>query len=228
MDTYGDLPFPRTGLALDALRLARETEAPAIFNHSMRTYLYGRFLGEHRGLRPDHDYDDELLFLGCVLHDIGLTPHGDLGGRFDIDGADTAAAFLHDRGVEADRVEVVWDAVALHLCFEVAVRKRPEIALVSLGAGYDLGREGPALPEGEADRIHAVLPRLRASAVLFDTVVDQAIADPRKAPPFSLPGEFLRQHTGGRWPTWRELMSEESGWDDYAAADGPEQDGTDG
>ena len=161
MDTYGDLPFPRTGLALDALRPARDTEAPAIFNHSMRTYLYGRFLGEQRGLRPDHDYDDELLFLGCVLHDIGLTPHGDRGGRFDVDGADTAAAFLHDRGVAADRVEVVWDAVALHLCFEVAIRKRPEIALVTAGAGYDLGPEGPALPTGYADRVHAVLPRLR-------------------------------------------------------------------
>ncbi|MFY7065039.1 HD domain-containing protein [Nocardiopsis changdeensis] len=216
MDTYGDLPFPRTGLALDALRLARDTESPAIFNHSMRSYLYGRFLGERQGLRPGHDYDDELLFLGCVLHDIGLTPHGDRGGRFDIDGADTAAAFLHDRGVAADRVEVVWDAVALHLCFDVAIRKRPEIALVTAGAGYDLGPEGPALPEGYADRVHAVLPRLRAAAALHDAIVDQALADPGKAPPFSTPGELLRQHTGERWPTWRELMSGEAGWGDYA------------
>jgi hypothetical protein len=39
------------------------------------------------------------------------------------------------------------------------VRKRPEIALVTTGAGYDLGPERPALPAGYADRVHAVLVR---------------------------------------------------------------------
>ncbi|MEV0701894.1 HD domain-containing protein [Saccharopolyspora sp. NPDC050389] len=215
-DTYSELPFPQTDLAHSAIRFVRGIEDPAIFNHSMRTYLYGRFLGEQRGLRPDHDYDNELLFLGCVLHDSGLSNEGNGDQPFDIDGADLAARFLTDHGLPADRVEIVWDAIALHLCYEVATRKRPEIALVTAGAGYDLGPAGfAALPPGYADRIHAVLPRLHASAVLYDTIVGQALDKPQKAPPFSMPGELLRQKTQETWPTWQQLMTQPPSWQDY-------------
>jgi hypothetical protein len=214
MDAYRGLPFPSTRLALEATRLAQSIEAPAIFNHSMRTYLYGRFVGEQQGMRPGDDYDDELLFLGCVLHDTGLSERGDGDQRFDLDGADLAADWLTERGVPPEKVEVVWDAIALHLAHDIAVRKRPEIALVSVGAGYDLGRSGPALPPGYAERVHAVLPRLRAAAVLHDAVVTQALAKPHKAPLFSLPGELVRQVTQQPWPTWKEMM-ESSGWHDY-------------
>jgi hypothetical protein len=214
MGDYRDLPFPRTELAMDAMRFTRSITPPAIFNHSMRTYLYGRFLGEARGLQPDRDYDDELLFLGCVLHDSGLSDRGNGDQRFDLDGADLAAAWLTEHGVAPERVEVVWDAIALHLCFEVAARKRPEIALVTEGAGYDLGPTGPALPAGYADRVHAVLPRLHAAAALHDAIVGQALDKPHKAPPYTMPGELVRQVTGEAWPTWKELM-QGSGWGDY-------------
>ena len=215
MNEFGDLPIPRTELAGAAMRFARAIEEPAIFNHSMRTYLYGRFLGEHKGLKPDLDYDDELLFLGSVLHDVGLSDEGNGDARFDIDGADLAARFLTEQGVAADRVEVVWDAVALHLRFEVAERKRPEIALVTAGAGYDLSLHEPYLPEGYAERIHAVLPRLRPAAALEEAIVVQAMPKPQKAPPYSLPGELLRQATGESWPTWKQLMSQPPSWGDF-------------
>jgi hypothetical protein len=214
MDDYRDLPFPRTELAVNAMRFTRSITEPAIFNHSMRSYLYGRFLGEARGLQPGRDYDDELLFLGCVLHDAGLSDLGNGDQRFDLDGADLAAAWLTEQGLAAEKVEIVWDAVALHLTFEIATRKRPEIALVTLGAGYDLGPSGPDLPAGYADRVHAVLPRLHAAVVLHDAIVGQALDKSHKAPPFSVPGELVRQVTGQSWPTWRDLM-EDSGWNDY-------------
>lgn len=212
-----DLELPTTDVAHAAIRFARTAETPAIFNHSVRTYLYGRFLGERNGLRPDADYDDELLFLGCVLHDVGLSEQGNGDQTFEVDGADLAATFLTDRGVPADRVEVVWDAIALHLSFSVATRKRPEIALVTLGAGYDLTPDAAhPLPEGYADRVHATYPRLGGTAALAEAVVTQALAKPHKAPPFSLPGELVRQTTGQPWPTWRELAQREPSWHDYA------------
>jgi HD domain-containing protein len=214
MDGYQDLPFPRTELAVNAMHFTRSITEPAIFNHSMRTYLYGRFLGEAQGLQPDRDYDDELLFLGCVLHDAGLSDRGNGDQRFDIDGADLAAGWLTEQGVAPEKVEIVWDAIALHLYFEVAARKRPEIALVTAGAGYDLGPTALALPAGYADRIHTVLPRLHAAAALHDAIVGQALLKPQKAPPFSMPGELVRQVTRQSWPTWRELM-EGVGWNDY-------------
>jgi hypothetical protein len=214
VDDYRDLPFPRTELAVEAMRFTQRITQPAIFNHSMRTYLYARFLGEAQGLEPGGDYDDELLFLGCVLHDAGLSERGNGDQRFDVDGADLAAEWLTGRGVAPERVEVVWDAVALHLSFEIASRKRPEIALVTAGAGYDLGPSGHALPVGYAERIHAVLPRLHAAAVLRDEIVAQALEKPQKAPPYTVPGELVRQATGQVWPTWQELM-QDAGWGDY-------------
>ncbi|MEQ4715748.1 HD domain-containing protein [Nonomuraea sp. B19D2] len=218
MDIYWGLPFPWTELTLKATLLARGIEQPAIFNHSMRTYLYGRFLGEQQGLRPGADYDDELLFLGCVLHDAGLSEKGNGDQRFDLDGADLAADWLTEQGLPSEKVEVVWDAIALHLHYEIAIRKRPEIALVTAGAGYDLGPTGPALPDGYADRIHAVLPRLHAAAVLHDEIVGQALDKPQKAPPFSMSGELVRQVTRESWPTWKELF-QTAGWKDYDGYD---------
>ncbi|WP_207954183.1 HD domain-containing protein [Saccharopolyspora elongata] len=213
---YGELPFPRTDMALKAVRFVKGIETPAIFNHSMRSYLYGRFLGEQQGLQPDRDYDDELLFLGCLLHDAGLSPEGNGDQRFDIDGADLAARFLAEQGLPPEKVEVVWDAVALHLHYDIAIRKRPEIALVTSGVGFDLGPDGThPLPAGYADRIHAVLPRLHAAPVLYETIVGQALEKPHKAPPFSMPGELLRQETQTIWPTWKQLMSQTPGWNDY-------------
>ncbi|MFV2117147.1 HD domain-containing protein [Streptomyces sp. Act-28] len=216
MDAYDALVFPRTDVALNTLDFVRGIEDPAIFNHSLRTYLYGRFLGERQGLLPDRDYDDELLFLGCVLHDVGLTPEGNGDHCFHLDGADLASGFLTEQGVSPERAEVVWDAVALHLHREIALRKRPEIALVSAGAGFDLGFDGPyALPTEYTDGVHAALPRLHAAAVLHDAVVDQALDKPQKAPPFTLPGELVRQRTHQTWPAWEQLVTRPSGWNDY-------------
>ncbi|MFF2040971.1 HD domain-containing protein [Kitasatospora sp. NPDC058170] len=213
-DDYSELALPSTALAHDALRHARVLLPAAIFHHSLRTYLYGRLLGERRGLLPDRDYDDELLFLGCVLHDCGLSAEGNGDQRFELDGADLAVRFLAGRGVPPDRTDVVWDAIALHTDREIARRKRPEIALVALGAGFDLGGGPGALPDGYAERVHRVLPRGHAAAVLHDSIVGQALGRPHKAPPFTLPGELVRQVTGGTWPTWGEL-ARSSGWDDY-------------
>ncbi|MEU4466291.1 damage-inducible protein [Streptomyces sp. NPDC024017] len=152
MDAHDALPFPRTDVALNTLPFVTGSEDPALFNHSLRTYLYGRFLGERQDLLPDRDYGDELLFLGRLLPDAGLSAEGNGDQRFDIDGADLAARFLTEQGLSPERIEVVWDAVALHLHYEIAVRKRPEIALVTAGAGLGLGDDDPpVLPTDYAD-----------------------------------------------------------------------------
>lgn len=203
---FGDLPFPRTAVAEAATRFARAAEHPAIFHHSLRTYRYGRAAGQRRGIEPGRDYDDELLFLGCVLHDIGLTDAGDGDQRFELDGADLARRVVVDNGVTDERADVVWDAIALHTVPDVVARKRPEIALVSLGASVDLGFVRDALPPGHADGVERALPRLHAAAVLHDVLVGQAAGRPEKAPPITLPGYLVAQHTGAVWPTWRRLV----------------------
>ncbi|MFH8368396.1 HD domain-containing protein [Streptomyces sp. NPDC018031] len=200
-----DLPLPRTLVASAALDFAEHLESTTVFHHSVRTYLYGHRLGERRGLRAGHDYDDQLLFLGCVLHDVGLSDKGNGQQRFEVDGADLAAGFLTAQGLPAAEVEVVWDAIALHTSDGIAGRKRPEIALVSAGARFDLTGGPEPLPAEYVERVHTALPRLRVARALRDEIVAQTLADPAKAPMFSLPRELHRQYTGHAFPTWEEL-----------------------
>ena len=92
------------------------TETPSIANHSVRSYLYARLVGSHRGLVAERDYDPELLFFACVLHDIGLTEDANKAESLEVDAADFAAEFsLSARvgrgagrlGVAGDRAEHV-------------------------------------------------------------------------------------------------------------------------
>jgi hypothetical protein len=214
MTTIDDLALPQTELIAATDAWVRTVEPPYLYNHSVRAYVFGRALGQERGLTPGEDYDDELLFLGCVLHDVGLTEPGDGDQRFEVDGADLAVRFLLDNGLAPERAEIVWDAIALHTSLGIAGRKRPEIALMQAGTAADV-MGGPAdLPPGLAERTLDVLPRLDLRNRLRDAVTTQAAATPAKAPPYTLPGELVRTHVAdARVPDWDD-MAAASGWHD--------------
>jgi hypothetical protein len=127
-----------------------------VFNHVLRTYVFGELLGRAKKLM----FDTELFYLGAVLHDLGQTERFMGGQRFEVDGADAAAAFLKDKQVPSELIEIVWDAVALHTSIGIVQRKRPEIALVSAGAGADVVGFGIAqLPAEAVAQVIAAFPR---------------------------------------------------------------------
>jgi hypothetical protein len=212
MTTIDDLALPQTELVATADAWVRSIEPPYLYNHSVRAYVFGRALGQGRGLEPGEDYDDELLFLGCVLHDVGLTQPGDGDQRFEVDGADLAVQFLRDNGLPPERAEVVWDAIALHTSLGIANRKRPEIALMQAGTAADV-MGGPAdLPPGLADQTLDVLPRLGLQNSIREAITAQAAVKPAKAPPYTLPGELVRTYVpDAKVPTWED-MAAASGW----------------
>ncbi|WP_242887310.1 HD domain-containing protein [Actinomadura litoris] len=215
-DTFAEFAMPDTDLTRAAYDLAFTAEQRALAHHSVRVYLFGRALGEARGLRPGDAYDDELLFVACLLHDMGLTDEGDGDQRFEVDGADVAAGFLEGQGVAPDRVRVVWEAIALHTSVGIPQRMRPEIALTSAGAGLDVaGLHADRLPEGYADRVHAAYPRLEKGSGLTHLVVDQIVRKPAKAPFGSLPYEIARQSgVDLKVPSWAEQL--ERAWSGVA------------
>ncbi|HEY3254499.1 MAG TPA: HD domain-containing protein, partial [Polyangiaceae bacterium] len=95
------LAIPQTPLALEVLDfVTRNADAP-LCNHSIRSYLFARLVARERGFVDGRDYDSDLLFCACALHDIGLTRAGDRGHRFEVDGADLAAEMLTRRGLPA-------------------------------------------------------------------------------------------------------------------------------
>jgi UTP:GlnB (protein PII) uridylyltransferase len=82
------------------------------------------------GIRDGLKCDRELLYLGAIMHDLGLTERFDAEQRFEVNGADAARAFVLEHGLSDEKAEIVWDAIALHTSIGIAVRKQPEIALV--------------------------------------------------------------------------------------------------
>lgn len=184
------LPDSAPGVA--ALELVRANETPALVNHSVRSYLFGTLIAEHRGVT---DFDPSLLFFSCVLHDIGLSELGNRSQRFEVDGADVAAEFLAEQGFSAVERGTVWEAIALHTSAGIAERRGPVTELTRRGVGVDFGRDAECVTDEQAAAIHAAWPRLSMESVLTDAIVGQAQARAEKAPRYSIAAELLRERT---------------------------------
>ncbi len=66
---------PDSPLIADAIEYAQKLSEPYLFNHAMRSWLFAAKIGQVKAM----DCDDEVVAVGAILHDIGLTPG--VGGR---------------------------------------------------------------------------------------------------------------------------------------------------
>ncbi|MDR7188170.1 hypothetical protein J2Y46_000986 [Microbacterium sp. BE35] len=148
--------IPDSALAREATDYVRSISPPIVFNHALRTYVFGELVARIRNQKPD----SELFFLGSILHDLGQTA-GYIGKeRFEVEGANGAATWLRSRSVDESRIDVVWDAIALHTSVGIVEYKRPEVSLVSTGAVIDLmGWEGAGLDGEQALAVAEAIPR---------------------------------------------------------------------
>ncbi|WP_067541964.1 HD domain-containing protein [Nocardia crassostreae] len=135
MTRIADIDIPDTRLTREATELVREVASPLVFDHSRRVFLFGALQGRRRGL----EFDPELLYVGAMFHDLGLTEKFRTDDqRFEIDGADEARRFLLAHGISETAADTVWTAIALHTTPEIPTRMAPEIALVTAGVEYDV------------------------------------------------------------------------------------------
>jgi hypothetical protein len=185
--------LPTTSLAARTVEYVRACETESVANHSFRSYLFAVLLAEHEGLRPSTDFDPELLFFACVLHDLGTSPLASGTQRFEVDGADMAAKFLTDNGAEASRVDPVWEAIALHSSPGIAERRGALAHLTRKGVGIDFGLGSDYITEAQGQAIHARYPRLRMATSLVDEIVRHAGRSPQNAPRYSIAGELVRE-----------------------------------
>src|SRR5262249_6734763 len=118
-----------------------------------------------------------------------------------------ADAFLKEEGVAPERREIVWDAIALHTSIGIASRKRPEIALVHIGAGVDvLGMGLDSLPPRLVAETIEVLPRHDFKNAFFSTLVEPLSEAPKSAIMTWL-SETANEHVPGcRLPSFASLM----------------------
>jgi hypothetical protein len=151
------IKVPDTVLVRDAIDLSRSASEAFLFNHVMRSWLFGILLSE--GAKPAPN--PELLAVSAVLHDLGLTDRYTAENRFEVDGANAARAFLKNRGISTQQTQVVWDAIALHTTPSIALHKEPEVVMTHSGITVDV--IGIGLDRIPQDKLRAVLtefPRL--------------------------------------------------------------------
>lgn len=152
------IELPDTALVREATEYIRDTEDDLLFHHSRRVFYFGALQGRRRGLQPDL----ELLYVGAMFHDIGLTERYRTTSqlRFEVDGADAARDFLLQRGVDDAAARKVWLAIALHTTPGVPEFLDPEVALVTAGVETDvLGIGRGDLAEEELNAVTAAHPR---------------------------------------------------------------------
>src|SRR5246500_630389 len=149
--------IPDSKLAREATEIVRDTESPLLFNHSTRVYYFGSLAGKRRGLK----FDPELLYIGAMFHDMGLTPqYSSKSDRFEVDSANTARAFLRQHNISQQEIDTVWTAIALHTTPGIPQYMHPVVALLTNGVEMDvLGIAYSEFSDADREAIVAAYPR---------------------------------------------------------------------
>ncbi|WP_329240650.1 HD domain-containing protein [Streptomyces sp. NBC_01478] len=204
------LDLPTGPLADAVLRAVQSSESASIANHSVRSFFFAQLLAEHEGALDDAAYDRDLLFAATVLHDLGVGDLAQGDARFEVEGADLAAALLTEHGVDAQDVDRVWEAIALHASPGIAQRRGLLAYLTYEGIAADFGLNAEIVADWEKE-IHSVYPRLAMIRSLTDAITERAARSAAAAPLYSIGGELLRERRADGITTL-ELAAASSPW----------------
>ncbi|TVY44204.1 hypothetical protein LSUB1_G002335 [Lachnellula subtilissima] len=162
------ITVPHTPLITKALTYARKHLSDSAYNHVVRSWLFGHVIASKI---PDFQmHDEELHAVAAILHDLGWDKTGELVSkdkRFEIDGANAARDFISREGEMKDwdnhRLQLAWDAIALHTTGSIALHKEIEVRICCIGIITDFtGPEkspGGVLTRGVWDAIVEQFPR---------------------------------------------------------------------
>jgi len=126
--------MPDSNNCKKALELVTSCSPTHLTNHCLRSYAFAVGMAH----KVKKNVDKEVLFLGCIMHDLGLTPTYDTGKTFEIDGAQAAHKFCLAHGLSDEKAELVHEMVAHHNSVGLAHKLDPEVALLHYGAGLDV------------------------------------------------------------------------------------------
>ena len=163
--TIAGVSNPDTPIVNAAIAFARANLNDFGYNHVMRSILFSITIASK--LPTFASLDTEVVAVGAILHDLGWSHNQEListNKRFEIDGAIAARKFLAKEAPdwEPRRVQLVWDAIALHTTNSIALEKEAEVAAVSKGITADFaGPEFMGFSWADWDRIVGEFPRLK-------------------------------------------------------------------
>src|SRR6476661_3995346 len=168
------LMLPTGPLADASLAIARSSMSRPIVDHSIRSFLFARMLADHEGCLKDADYDEDLLFAATVMHDLGLGERATGEARFEVEGADLAAAVLRGHGVAEREVDRVWEAIALHASLGIAHRRGLLTSLTHNAVFIDAGRVTDSIAGGLRQDVLDAYPRPAGDRSIGDAIVAHA------------------------------------------------------
>ena len=144
-------------LVTEVVEYAQKLYDPYLFNHAMRSWLFAAKIGQSKGI----DCDLEVVVVGTILHDIGLSAAVPGPNRFEVNAAAAARSFVNERGLSPRRAQLVWDLVALNSTPSIALHKEAEVAVGTMGIGLDYGGFFfDLVPPAEMKEILQAYPRL--------------------------------------------------------------------
>jgi hypothetical protein len=128
-----------------------------LYGHALRSYFYAALLAARDGMR----YDQELLYVGCVLHDIGLTPRfADPIRPFEHVSADVCAELAEGHGWALPRRYRLHRAVVLHMAPTLPPAEEAEVLLLEAGVACDVtGARGQEVSGRAIQELLARYPR---------------------------------------------------------------------
>ena len=193
---------PPSPMCTSTYHLVQRSLPPAIFNHSVRVYLYTKALAQRANSTWVEPERLPLVFAASLFHDMGCANENDGPQRFEVCGADAATEHLRKFEVNDTDIQEVWTAIALHTSPGIAERITTLARFVRLAVLMDFNEleKSPWVDEYELEidekgyrrSIEGQFPRLDAEKVIGDIVVEQGIRQPTKAPASSWAGIMVR------------------------------------
>jgi len=167
MRSIAGASVPDSPLIADAIEYVQMLSEPYLFNHVMRSWLFAAKIGQVKAIECDH----EVVAVGSILHDIGLTAGIRGDNRFEVNGANAARSFIKERGLSDRRAQLIWDLVALNSTPSIALHKETEVALGTMGIALDFGGFGfeAMIPPAEMTEILRAFPRLEMKQKFAET-----------------------------------------------------------
>ena len=198
------IKLPQSGVARAAAQFSRSHCPDYLFNHCMRTFLFGAVALQAQ----KRSYDADTAFAAAALHDLGLLPaFATTSSSFEIDGANRAEQLMTESGVSPRDADIVWHAIALHdVRFAITRRQGPEAMLVAMGAGCDVdGPDESAIEARQIKEIVVAFPRLQFKQRFTALAVDHC-----KRKPLSQRGTWLEGLCREQVPSaWTDTVERE-------------------
>jgi hypothetical protein len=169
------IEVPDSSFSRAARELIATVVPPYLVNHSVRAYAWAVELARHDGFR----FDQEILYVSAILHDIGLVPAYDLGGCFERDGAIGAERFSLEHLQPPAKVRAIFDVIDLHQLDETPPGSTNEVVLLNHSTGTDVTgyRYDDIRPE-VIGPVLAAYPRLEFKRDFATAFRDQAARKP--------------------------------------------------